>query len=57
VSSNRLTANGYGLAMWRYSVIRPAGTEVKFINKSSLFIQLPDVIRPAGTEAEQRTKS
>ena len=52
-----MAAYGYGLAMWRYSVIRPAGTEVKFINKSSLFIQLPDVIRPAGTEAEQRTKS
>ena len=41
----KVTHNVYGLAMWRYSVIRQPITAAKFMIKSSLFIQLPGVFR------------
>ncbi|WP_133176979.1 hypothetical protein [Terrimonas sp.] len=40
-----MTANGFGLAMWQYSVIRLPVTDAKFIAKCSLFILLPGIIR------------
>jgi hypothetical protein len=42
---NHISANGYGLAMWRYSVFRQPVTAAEFIDKSSLFILLLGVIR------------
>jgi len=49
---NRVTYNGYGLAMWRHLKIVNPVTTAKFINTSSLFILLLGVIRWAGTEAK-----
>jgi hypothetical protein len=43
--SFRVAANVYGLAMWRYSVIRQPVTDAKFITKYSLFILLTGIFR------------
>lgn len=45
------------LAMWRKSLIRLPVTEVKFINKSPLFILLPGVIRQRGVKLNSEQKS
>jgi hypothetical protein len=39
-----MTHNDSGLAMWRKSLIRQAGTDAKYITKSSILILLPGVI-------------
>jgi hypothetical protein len=51
----KLTANGHGLAMWRYLKSQPV-TAAKFITKSSLFILLLGVIRRLDLKLDSEQK-